>query len=405
VAQTLTLTATVDSPAGTVNQGTVTFTILNNTKAVGTAVSGNVGGGTASAIYTLPAGTTANSYIIQAAYGGGSDFVGYTDTGHDLTVNQAATSSNATNVPAVFSTSKQTISLSAAVTSPAGAVSQGTETFSLLNSSKQVIGSPVTVNVSSSAASANYSLPGNTAAGTYTIQAVYNGTTDFAGSSDTSHALTVSAANATTAAANASATYSAVAQTVSLSATVSSSAGTVNEGQETFQVYNGSTPVGNPVTQMVINGKVSVNYTLPGGTAVGTYIIQATYSGSTDYIGFIDSSHTLTINAPAAPAPAASPGAVANTSVPAGTQAAPLDSAGNDAPTPSSTKHRTTHAKLKVNRGPLALGTLASHRPSRSDQHHRVGETQAQSAADSLRAHATVDLVIDERGRRNHHRH
>ena len=36
-----------------------------------------------------------------------------------------------------------------------------------------------------------YVLPADTAPGTYTIQAVYNGTADFGGSSDSSHTLTV----------------------------------------------------------------------------------------------------------------------------------------------------------------------------------------------------------------------
>ena len=40
-------------------------------------------------------------------------------------------------------------------------------------------------------ASTSYPLPPNTAIGTYTIQAVYGGTTDFGGSSDSTHTLTV----------------------------------------------------------------------------------------------------------------------------------------------------------------------------------------------------------------------
>ena len=82
--------------------------------------------------------------------------------------------------------------LSATVTSPAGTVSEGTETFTILSGATPV-GSPVTVPVAAGAASASYTLPGGTPAGPYTIQAVYNGTPDLAGSSDSSHTLTVTA--------------------------------------------------------------------------------------------------------------------------------------------------------------------------------------------------------------------
>ena len=48
--------------------------------------------------------------------------------------------------------------------------------------------------MSSGAASANYTLPAGTAGGAYTIQAVYNGTTNFGGSTDTGHSLIIGAA-------------------------------------------------------------------------------------------------------------------------------------------------------------------------------------------------------------------
>ena len=53
-----------------------------------------------------------------------------------------------------------------------------------------------------------YVLPAGTPAGTYIIQAVYNGTTNFLGYTDTSHSLTVGATASATAAASASATFS-----------------------------------------------------------------------------------------------------------------------------------------------------------------------------------------------------
>ncbi len=336
IAQQLVLNATVTSTAGVVNQGTVTFTVLNNTTAVGTAVVYNVTAGAAGGNYTLPASTAANGYIIKAVYSGGTNFSGSTDTSHALTVSPAATTTTGSSAAAVFKASAaQTIALTAGVTSPGGTVSQGTATFTLLSGST-VIGAPVTASVTASAASASYSLPAGTAAGTYIVQVVYNGTANFLTSTDSSHSLTVSQAIATTAAANAKATFSTAADSVILTATVSSSAGTVKEGTETFTIENGTTPVGSPVNVNVVNGAASASYNLPAGTPAATYTIVASYNGTVDYSSFIDSSHTLTISAPAVSSPALSAAPATGTTITAapfleGFQTSSAESAGNGA--------------------------------------------------------------------------
>ena len=69
-------------------------------------------------------------------------------------------------------------------------MSEGTVTFTILNGTTPV-GTPTTANVTSGTASASYLLPAATALGTYTIQAVYNGTADFGGSTDSTQLLTV----------------------------------------------------------------------------------------------------------------------------------------------------------------------------------------------------------------------
>jgi hypothetical protein len=106
------------------------------------------------------------------------------------TLVQGSTTTTAAAVSVPFSNADQAVPLSATVTSPAGTVNEGTETFTILSGATPV-GSPVTVSVAAGAASASYTLPGGTPAGTYTIQAVFNGTTDFGGSSDSSQSLTV----------------------------------------------------------------------------------------------------------------------------------------------------------------------------------------------------------------------
>ena len=106
-------------------------------------------------------------------------------------VNAAATTTTASDATATASPSDQNVTLNATVTSTGGIVSEGTETFTIMQGST-VIGTAITDNVSAGAATGTYVLPGGTATGTYTIQAVYNGTANFATSTDATHTLTVS---------------------------------------------------------------------------------------------------------------------------------------------------------------------------------------------------------------------
>ncbi len=70
--QSVTLTANVSAP-GTVDEGTVTFTVRNAVNAVvGAAVAGTVSGGVATANYTLPGGTTPQALTITGDFSGGA---------------------------------------------------------------------------------------------------------------------------------------------------------------------------------------------------------------------------------------------------------------------------------------------------------------------------------------------
>jgi len=85
--QTAPLSATVTSSAGTVNAGTVTFTLLNGSTVIGAPVtSGTVTSGAAAVSYTLPAGLNAGAYTIQAVYNAANYFVTSTDSAHALNV-------------------------------------------------------------------------------------------------------------------------------------------------------------------------------------------------------------------------------------------------------------------------------------------------------------------------------
>ena len=189
--QTVPLTATVASAAGTVNEGTETFTILNGTTVIGSAVTVNVRNGTASTATSCPPELRRARTSSRPSTTARPTSMGSTDTSHSLTISRRPRRRPPRSTSTMFSTGSQAVPLSATVTSAAGTVDAGTETFTIL-SGTTAVGSAVTVNVSAGTASAGYVLPAGTPPGTYIIQAVYNGTTDFAGSTDTSHSLTVS---------------------------------------------------------------------------------------------------------------------------------------------------------------------------------------------------------------------
>ncbi len=296
--QTVALTVAVTSAGGVVDQGAETFTILNGATVLGSPVTFNVANGAASVTYTLPPNTAGGSYVIQAVYAGTPDFQGATDSMHQLVVNAALTQTATINVSTPYNTAAQTLTLHATVTSGAGLVDEGSETFTILNGAT-VVGAPVTTGVANGAAGVTYTLPAGARRRTYTIEADYDGTTNFQAATDSAHHLTVSAAAASTAASTAAVTFKTTAQSVPLSATVSSTAGTVNEGTETLTILSGSVVIGSAVPTSVVNGAANVSYTLPAGTPAGAYTIQAVYGGTVNFTGSSDSSHSLTVAAAA----------------------------------------------------------------------------------------------------------
>jgi predicted extracellular nuclease len=80
--QSVMLTANVGTAAGTVNEGTVTFTVRTAANAVvGLPVVGNVSAGVATANYILPGGTTPQALTITGEFSGGDLLAPSTGTG------------------------------------------------------------------------------------------------------------------------------------------------------------------------------------------------------------------------------------------------------------------------------------------------------------------------------------
>lgn len=79
--QTVVLSANVTTSAGTVNEGTVTFTVRNAANVVvGSPVVGNVVAGVATANYTLPGGTTPQALTITGEFSGSASTNPSSDT-------------------------------------------------------------------------------------------------------------------------------------------------------------------------------------------------------------------------------------------------------------------------------------------------------------------------------------
>jgi hypothetical protein len=267
-AQSVTLTATVTSAAGAVNAGTVTFSVLQGVTLVGSAVtSATVANGAASVSYTLPAGTSAGTYTVQAAYSGTASLSASSDASHTLTVSSATTTTAAVNAVATYSIAAQNVMLTATVTSPSGPVNAGTVTFAVLQGATPMGTAVTSATVLNGAASVSYVLPAGTPAGAYTIQAAYSGTVSLSASSDNTHTLTVGKATATVTLGSLTQTYT--------GSPLSATATTTPTGLTVNFTYSGNPTPPTTVGSYTVIGTISdANYQ---GSATGTLKInQAT---------------------------------------------------------------------------------------------------------------------------------
>jgi hypothetical protein len=142
----VTLSASVTSGGVGVDEGTVTFTILQfgNYQLGLPVVSGLVSAGVASVNFTLPGGLPPGGYYVQALYldnGLGSSYQPSSDFWPTLTVGLPQTSTAVLDAAAPFSAGSQTVTLSATVDSAGVGVNEGTVTFTVVDSQSVQIGS------------------------------------------------------------------------------------------------------------------------------------------------------------------------------------------------------------------------------------------------------------------------
>jgi alpha-tubulin suppressor-like RCC1 family protein len=301
VDQAVTLTAQVTSVGGTVNQGLVTFQVRTTDGTdIGTAViSGVVVNGLATASYLIPGGTMSAIYAVHASYTGGDSYSASSGSAGKLRLGQAPTNmATVTESAAVpYSLASQTVGLSASVTSTAGTVNEGTITFRILDSSSNVIETARTsMPLVSGSEGVTYMLSPGLPAGDYTIEASYSGGVNYESSIGTS-TLTVGARTSLLAVTGAITNFSNLAQNISFFAQVTSPAGTLGEGDVTFQLKTaGGINVGSAVTSAsLIGGSALVTYVVPAAQSPGTYSLFATYNGSGNISASSDNTKALDI--------------------------------------------------------------------------------------------------------------
>ncbi|HEY7427510.1 MAG TPA: Ig-like domain repeat protein [Gemmataceae bacterium] len=188
----------------------------------------------------------------------------------------AATTTTVSNATTAFSTSMQDVTLTAQVNSDAGPVKEGTVTFTIVQGNAVIGAAPTSGPLTNGIASVSYVLPAGTAAGSYTVEAVYNPGADFAPSSDTRHSLTITPAAAALQFTSVTVVPNLLAlnQTETFRVYVAGSGGVVHQGTVTFSVD------GKSVSAAVDgNRDATASLTLPLLTAVFPQSIQAIFSG------------------------------------------------------------------------------------------------------------------------------
>jgi hypothetical protein len=233
----------------------------------------------------------AGSYTIQYRYAGDNNFQGASDSSKSLTISPATTSLNNLSSPTVvYGTPSVTLSGTVGSNSvlPVG------QTVSVILSGAN---GPVEAGSGNIGIDGHFDIPfdtGSLDAGPYTILYSYAGDTNFQGTSDSSKLLTVS--QATTSLSNLSSPIIVYGtSSVTLSGTLSSNS-ILPVGQSvtaTILGTNGSLASGSGTIDS--NGQFAIGIDTLGLSA-GSYTIQYSYAGDSNFASTSDSSKTLTVS-------------------------------------------------------------------------------------------------------------
>ncbi|MEU5442711.1 beta strand repeat-containing protein, partial [Streptomyces griseofuscus] len=263
-AKTLTATVTAVPPGAGTPTGTVSF--YDGATLLGT---GTLIGGTAT-LTTSALGVGTHSLI--AVYSGDTEFTGSTSPVDVQTVTQSATTTGLTSAPdpSVFGEAK-TLTATVAAVPPGAGTPTGTVDFfdgATLIGTSTVTGGTATLTTSA------------LGVGTHSLTAVYNGDTEFTGSTSPVDTQTVTRSASATALTSAP-DPSVFGQAKTLTATVSAVAPGVGTPTGTVDFFDGATLLGTGT----LSGGVATLTT--SGLAVGSHSLTAVYSGDGDFTGSV----------------------------------------------------------------------------------------------------------------------
>jgi hypothetical protein len=230
---------------------------------------------------------SAGTHTLVAAYSGDTNYSASTSAGVTITVAKTATTLTLTPVttaPAAGSSLQATAYIYPSATLPT--LPSGTVTFTLDGVS---VGSATVTSGSPATATITFTVPSS---GTHSLQATYNGDTNYLSSTATAVSLNVSKSTPTVLLTPATQTPSA-GSTLQITASISppSSGGTPATGTVNFTLD------GNAVgTALVVGGSpatATITITTP---AIGSHTLQATYSGDGNYYNATSPGVTINVS-------------------------------------------------------------------------------------------------------------
>ena len=283
-------TDTATLTGGVTPTGTPTFYVYSGETCTGTPVTqvtgtDFTGGSTSTATI---GGLGVGSYEVQAVYSGDTNNQGATSPcgTEQITVNQAQPTL-ATNLDSSTFT-VGSVSTTDTATLTGGVTPTGTPTF-YVYSGETCTGTPVTqvTGTDFTGGSTSTATIGGLGVGSYEVQAVYSGDTNNQGATSPcgTEQITVNQAQPTLATNLDSSTFTV--GSVSTTDTATLTGGVTPTGTPTFYVYSGETCTGTPVTQVTgtdFTGGSTSTATI-SGLGVGSYEVQAVYSGDTNNQG------------------------------------------------------------------------------------------------------------------------
>jgi hypothetical protein len=298
---TFTATVTITSPPLATLSGSVLF--LDGNSQIGSQSVSLINGQYQAAFTTST--LTAATHTITAQYQGDSNYAGSTSNSVSEQINKASTTVTvaSTNTNSVYGEA----AITATVSPQYSGTPTGNVTFTVFNTVTHATSTEQDALVSG-VATLSLLTPGS-----YQISASYAGDSNFTGNNSNTINQTVSQAS-TAAQLSSSANPSVFGQPVILTATISVVAPGSGSPTGTVTFFNGTTPLGNPVSVQKVGNNYQASVTVSNLAVGNSQSFSAQYSGDSNFFGATSNTLAQTVN----PAPTLTAVTASLTQVPYG---------------------------------------------------------------------------------------